>query len=76
MNWEKLGSMLDTAQDQHFKIQILNLSMNWKKLCPNLSFTVEKRWEIDIRKGLLKSHFELNINDSDIPFSKILRIYQ
>ena len=25
------------------KIPILNLWMNWEKLCPNLSFTVEKK---------------------------------
>ena len=32
-----------TAQDQHFKIQILNLWMNWENLLPNLSFTVENK---------------------------------
>ena len=41
MNCKKLGSILYTAQDQHFKIQILNLLLNCKKLCPKLSFTVE-----------------------------------
>ena len=28
------------AQDQYFNIQILNLRMNWEKLCPSLSSTV------------------------------------
>ena len=32
-----------TDQDQHFKIQILNLWMNLEKLCPNLSFTVKNK---------------------------------
>ena len=40
MNWKKLE--VYTAQDQHFKIQILNIWMSWEKLCPNLSFTVDK----------------------------------
>ena len=31
------------AQDQYFKVQISNLLMNWEKLCPNLSFTVENK---------------------------------
>ena len=51
MNWKKPGS---TQQDQHLKIQILNLWMTWEKLGPNLSFTIEnkmgnsnkKRWYI------------------------------
>ena len=43
MNWKKLGSIYTINQDQHFKIQILNLWMNWEKLCPNLSFTVENK---------------------------------
>ena len=30
-----------TAQDQQFKIQILNLWMNWERICPNLSLTVD-----------------------------------
>ena len=41
MNWEK----------QHFKIQILNLWMNWEKLCPNLSFTVKTNIENSQKKG-------------------------
>ena len=36
---------VSTAQDQHFKIQILKLWMNWENLCPNLSFTVENKME-------------------------------
>ena len=32
-----------TAQGQHLKIQILNLWMNWEKLCPNLNFAVENK---------------------------------
>ena len=32
-----------TAQEQHLKIQILNLWMNWEKLCPNLNFAVENK---------------------------------
>ena len=34
---------ISPTQDQHFKIQILKLWMNWEKLCPNLSFTVESK---------------------------------
>ena len=30
-----------TAQDNYFKIKILNLGMNREKLCPNFSFTVK-----------------------------------
>ena len=40
MNWEKIGC---TAKDQHPKIPILNLRMNWNKLGSNLSFTVENK---------------------------------
>ena len=40
MNWRKNGS---TALDQHYKVPILNLLVNWEKLCPNLSFTVENK---------------------------------
>ena len=40
MNWEK----------QHFKIQILNLWMNWEKLCPNLGFNVKIRLRIHRKK--------------------------
>ena len=38
------------AQDQHFKIQILNLWVNWETLCPNLSFTVENKMENSHKK--------------------------
>ena len=63
-----------TAQDQHFTIQILKLWMNWENLCPNSIFTVENKIRNSHRKGW--SHFKLNINDWDISFPKILRIYQ
>ena len=71
-----IGKKLEiyTAPDQHFKIQMLNLWMSWKNLCPNLSFTVEnKMGNLHERRW---SHFKLNINDWDIPFPKILRNYQ
>ena len=41
-----------TAQDQHFKIQILYLWMNWEKLCPNLSFIVENKIENSHKKRM------------------------
>ena len=63
-----------TAPDQHFKIQMLNLWMSWENLCPNLTFTVENKMGNSHKRGW--SHFKLNINDWDIPFPKILRIYQ
>ena len=52
MNWEKLGKIgKNTAPDQHFKIQMLNLWMSWENLCPNLSFTLLKiRWGIYIKE--------------------------
>ena len=62
------------AQDQHFKIQILDLMIYWEKLCPNLSLTVDNKIGNSQKKGW--SHFKLNINDWDILFPKILRIYQ
>ena len=63
-----------TTQDQHFKIQILNLWMNWENLCRNLCFTVENNlWNSHKKRWL---HFKLNIDDWDIPFPKTLRIYQ
>ena len=62
-----------STQDQHFKIQILNLWMDWEKLCPNLSFTVENNMGNPHKKGW--SHFKLNINDCDIPFPKSLRTF-
>ena len=60
MNWEKHGSIY-IAQDQHFKIKILNLWMNWEKLCSNLSLTVGNKMGNLHKKGW--SHFKLNIND-------------
>ena len=54
--------------------QILNLWMNWEKLCPLFSFTVENKMENSHRKGW--SHLKPNIDDWDIPFPKILRSYQ
>ena len=48
--------------------------MNQGKLCPNLNFIVENKMGNSHKKGW--SHFKLNINDSDILFPKILRIYQ
>ena len=50
-----------TAQDQHFKIQILILWMNWKRIWSNLSFNVENEVGSLRKKGW--SHFKLNIND-------------
>ena len=40
VDWEQVGS---AASDQHSKIPISNLWMNWAKLCPNLSFTFENK---------------------------------
>ena len=62
-----------TAPDQHFKIQILNLWMSWENLCPNLTFTVENKMRNWRKRGW--SHFKLTINDWDIAFPKVLRIY-
>ena len=53
---------------------MLNLWMSWEILFPNLSFTVENKMGNSHKRGW--SHFKLNINDWDIPFPKILRIYQ
>ena len=53
---------------------MLNLWMSWENLCPNLTFTVENKMGNSHKRGW--SHFRLNINDWDIPFPKILRIYQ
>ena len=51
-NWEKLGKIgKNTAPDQHFKIQMLNLWMSWENLCPNLSFTVENKMENSHKRG-------------------------
>ena len=73
-NLEKSLKYTHTAQDQHFNIQILNLWMNWEKLCPNLSFTIENKMGNLHKKW--PSNIKLNINDCDIPFPIILRIYQ
>ena len=62
MNWENLVKIY-IAQDQHFKIQILNLWMNWENLCPNLSFIVENKMDKSHKK--VWSHFKLNMNDLD-----------
>ena len=72
--WIKKNLEIYTAPDQHFKIQMLNLWMSWENLCPNLTFTVENKMGNSHKRGW--SHFKLNINDWDIPFPKILRIYQ
>ena len=63
-----------TAPDQHFKLQMLNLWMNWENVCPNLNFSVENKMGNSHKRGW--PHFKLNINDWDIPFPKNLRIYQ
>ena len=60
MNWKK-NLKVYAAQDQHLKIQISNLQMNWEKLCPNLSLTVKNKMGNLHKKGW--SHFKLNIND-------------
>ena len=74
LSWIWKDLQVYTAQDQHFQIQILNLKINWEKLCPSLSFTVENKMGNSSKKGW--SHFKLNINDWDILLSKISRIYQ
>ena len=57
MNWENL-EVYCTTQDQYFKIQILNLSMNCaKNLCPNLNFTVKNKMGNTHKKGW--SHLNL-----------------
>ena len=48
--------------------------MNWEKLTPYLSYTVENKMGNSYKKGW--SHFKLNINDGDIPFPKTLKVYQ
>ena len=72
MNWKKLGNI--HIRHQHFKIQMLNLWMSWENLCPNLNFTVENKIGNFDKRGW--SHFKRNISDRDIPFPKVLRIYQ
>ena len=50
-----------TAEDQQFKIQILNPWINWKMLFPNLKPTVENKMGNSHEKGW--SHVKLSIND-------------
>ena len=40
-NFQSFGELAKSLKDQHSKIPILNLRINWKMLCPNLSFSVE-----------------------------------
>ena len=63
-----------TAQDQHLQISMLNLSMSWENVYPNLSFNVKNKMENSHKRGW--SHFKLKKNDWDIPFPKILRVCQ
>ena len=71
-----IGKNLDiyTVPHQHFKIQILNLWMSWENLCVSSNFTVENKMGDSHKRRW--SHFKLNIDGGDIPFLKILRIYQ
>ena len=48
--------------------------MSSENLCPNLTFTIENKMGNSHKRGW--SRFKLNINDWDISFPKILRIYQ
>ena len=72
--WIEKNLEICTAPGHHFKIQMLNLWMSWENVCPNLTFTVENKMGNSHKRGW--SHFKLNLNDWDIPFPKILRIYQ
>ena len=72
INWEKLENM--HSPGQHFNIQMMNLWMSLENLCPNLTFTSENKMVNSLKRGW--SHFKLNINDWDIPFPKVLRVYQ
>ena len=72
--WIEKNLEIYTAPDQHFKIQMLSLWVSWENLCPNSTFTVENKMGYSHKRGW--SHFKLDINDWDIPFPKILRIYQ
>ena len=63
-----------TAPDQHFKIPMLNLWMSWGNLWTNLGITVENKMENSYKRGW--SHFKLKISGWDIPFPKILRVFQ
>ena len=72
--WIEKNLEICAAPDQHFKIQMLNLWMSWENLSPNLTFFLENKLGNSHKRGW--SHFKLNLNDWDIPFPKILRIYQ
>ena len=37
------------AQEQHFKIQFLNLWMNCEKVCPNFGLLFKMRWDNHIK---------------------------
>ena len=65
---------IDAAPDQHFKIEMLNLWMSLENLRPNFYFTVENKMRNSHKRGW--SHLKRNINVGEIPFPKILRIYQ
>ena len=41
----RIGKSLEvyTAQEQHFKIEVLNLWMNWENKYPNLSVTIDNK---------------------------------
>ena len=58
-------------QEQHFKIQIFNLWMKWGR---NLTSLLKISIRDSHKKGW--SHFKFKISDWNIPFHKILRIYQ
>ena len=69
MNQEKRGGIHSPRQqDEYFKFQILILWMNWEKLYPYLSFTVENKMGNSYTRGW--QDFRLNINYGDSPFPK------
>ena len=43
LSWIGKELKVYTAQDRHFRIQILNIWMNCENLCPNLNFTLENK---------------------------------
>ena len=67
INWEKLDKPRSAFQNLNFKYmdKFIYLKLIWIKLR-------KIRWGTHIKKE--RSHFKLNVNDSDI--HKILRIYQ
>ena len=69
-----IGKNLEVCTDKHFKIQSLNVCINWEMLCSNLSLTVENKMENSHKKR--QSRFKLNINDWDILFPKVFGICQ